>query len=39
MQSLKNILQNNIASNEWIGNKPLDNLADHKVFILLEISK
>ncbi|HTS45484.1 MAG TPA: serine hydrolase domain-containing protein [Puia sp.] len=30
MQSLRNILQNDIASNEWIGNKPLDNLADYR---------
>ena len=30
MQSLKNILQNNIASNEWMANKQLDNLADYR---------
>jgi CubicO group peptidase (beta-lactamase class C family) len=30
MQSLKNILQNNIASNEWTANKPPDNLADYR---------
>jgi CubicO group peptidase (beta-lactamase class C family) len=30
MQSLKNILQNNVASNEWTANKPLNNLADYR---------